>query len=86
VGANLAYHGDFDWPGVQIANGLAARLSVVPWRFRASDYLEAPPELPLEGTPIAASWDPDLADAMSRRGCAVHEEAVLSSLLEDLRS
>ena len=84
IGANVAYHGDFDWPGVQIANGMAARFGAVPWRLRKVDYLNAPPGLPLEGAPISASWDPDLADTMRQRGCAVHEEAVLPTLLEDL--
>lgn len=39
---------------------------------------------PLEGAPVAASWDPDLAPAMERAGTAVEEEAVIEVLLEDL--
>lgn len=84
AGAVLAYHGDFDWPGIQIANFLRGRFSILPWRFGAGDYLSAPEGLPLAGVPVVASWDSNLSEAMKRRGRAVHEEAVLVSLLTDL--
>ena len=48
-GAELRYHGDFDWPGVMIANRLVAEVGVMPWRMGADDYTAAlgPSGLPL---------------------------------------
>jgi uncharacterized protein (TIGR02679 family) len=84
AGATLKYHGDFDWPGIQIANGLVTRFGVVGWRFGVADYLAAPGGNPLTGTAVTSAWDPDLTEAMIERGRGVHEEAVLSTLVDDL--
>ncbi len=91
-GASLAYHGDFDWPGIAIANRVAASCGARPWRMSSSDYEEAlaaagalVADLPrLEGPPVEASWDPSLGPAMERAGRAVHEEAMLETLVGDL--
>jgi len=88
-GAQLAYHGDFDWSGVRIAAGVLRRFPAVPWRFGARDYLAAtaarPGGLPrLEGRPAATPWDSALAEAMTVTGLVVEEEAVLPELLADL--
>ncbi|MFZ5870939.1 MAG: TIGR02679 family protein [Actinomycetota bacterium] len=84
-GATLAYHGDFDWPGIAIANRLAAVAGCTPWRMAASDYLGAPGDgVPLEGRPVLPVWDAALGEAMEARGTAVHEEAVLDALLAQL--
>jgi uncharacterized protein (TIGR02679 family) len=59
-GAHLLYHGDFDWPGITIANGLFARFGVAPGASTpppiapspapvAQNYAVAPSRLP--GTP-----------------------------------
>jgi uncharacterized protein (TIGR02679 family) len=84
-GAALHYHGDFDWPGIAIANALVAEVGVTPWRMSASDYLAAarrgPVALELMGTPVAARWDTALQSAMGARGVAVHQEAVLDDIL-----
>jgi uncharacterized protein (TIGR02679 family) len=80
----LRYHGDFDWPGLEIANLLVARHGVVPWRMGAGDYHVAPKGRRLEGTPVPAVWDSRLTAEMSSDGRAVHEEQVLSALLDDL--
>jgi Protein of unknown function C-terminus (DUF2399) len=40
-GAELWYHGDFDWPGVAIAVDVITRYGGRPWRMSASDYLSA---------------------------------------------
>jgi uncharacterized protein (TIGR02679 family) len=89
AGATLAYHGDFDWYGVRIANHLLRRLPIAPWRFRGADYEAAvaaavPGGAPLSGTPVEPSWDPSLGQAMRTRGVKVEEEVVLDDLLTDL--
>lgn len=81
--ALLQYHGDFDWPGITIANFVIRTFNAQPWRFHSDDYT-ATTGRPLEGTPIAASWDEGLAPKMLRHGCALDEEAVVHALLQDL--
>lgn len=85
AGAELWYHGDFDWPGVAIANRVIAEVGAQPLLMAAADYQAAARSgraaLGLTGVPVAASWDPALATAMARLGVAVHEEAVLGDLL-----
>jgi uncharacterized protein (TIGR02679 family) len=85
-GARLAYHGDFDWPGIAMADRLVAQVGCRPWRMGTADYLrgvraDGPP---LVGTPVAATWDARLRAEMLRHGRAVHEEAQLDELLEAL--
>ncbi|WP_323018043.1 TIGR02679 family protein [Castellaniella sp.] len=90
AGAKLAYHGDFDWPGLQIANYVQQRWQARPWRMSAADYANAlqhaphrPPDL---GDAAAqARWDPALTLAMQTHGLIVAEEAVADSLMPDLR-
>ena len=87
AGASLRYHGDFDWPGLAIANHLRQRFpQLQPWRYRNTDLAAAAqlPGPPLQGEAVAASWDPALAEVLTDRGCALHEEAVLQELLDDL--
>jgi uncharacterized protein (TIGR02679 family) len=84
-GARLRYHGDFDWPGIRIANVLMREFDATPWRYGVADYQ------PLDGAALAgeavpASWDTELIAAMSARGIAVHEEAMIEVLLADLAS
>jgi uncharacterized protein (TIGR02679 family) len=88
AGIRLRYHGDFDWPGIRIANLVIARHGATPWRHGAADYLATASGggRPLEGEPAVASWDPELTAAMAREGRAVHEEQVLGDLLGDLES
>ncbi len=86
AGARLRYHGDFDWPGITIANGIMARFGALPWRLDAGAYRSAaPPDGPrLRGSPISATWDPGLTEAMLELGVKVEEERVLDDLLDDL--
>ncbi|HEY8981432.1 MAG TPA: TIGR02679 family protein [Streptomyces sp.] len=92
AGCAFAYHGDFDWPGITLANRIIGRYSAQPWRMRTDDYeylalrtqLRATPTLPLSGPRVEADWDPELASAMEALGVALHEEAALELLLEDL--
>ena len=84
-GARLRYHGDFDWGGLRIANLIFRRLPATPWRFSTGSYLAAQTGRPLTGTPVDATWDPELAPAMTARDLAVEEEHVLDVLIADLR-
>ncbi|CAN7431091.1 TIGR02679 family protein [Variovorax sp. LjRoot84] len=90
AGARLRYHGDFDWPGVQIANHVMCTWGAHPWRFGALDYEAATASAShtrrdLADAYIIASWDAALAPAMQRHGLAIAEEAVAAPLLGDLR-
>ncbi len=84
-GASLRYHGDFDWPGITIANLVRERHGATPWRMSARDYQEAAEGGgELTGAPVAAAWDDRLEPAMRAWERAVHEERVLEPLLADL--
>ena len=91
AGAAVRYHGDFDWPGIAIANRLIT-IGATPWRMFATDYTEAvsaleqPAHLALTGAPIDTPWDEALSAHMRRTGIAVHEESLLPTLLADLVS
>ncbi|WP_326766368.1 TIGR02679 family protein [Streptomyces sp. NBC_01591] len=92
TGCRFAYHGDFDWPGITLANRIIRRYEALPWRMGAEDYerlaaasqAKGVPQLPLEGRPVDADWDPGLAPAMAALGVALHEEATLDLLVGDL--
>lgn len=87
-GARLHYHGDFDWPGLRIANFVHRFFGAQSWRLGADDYLMAShgggSPLNLHGR-VEARWDTRLAAAMADRGLAIHEEAVAEPLLRDLQ-
>lgn len=83
AGCRFCYHGDFDWPGVAIANGVIQRYGATPWRYSSRDYAPAA-GAPLRGDLISAVWDAALAPAMRAAGAAVHEESQLQLLLGDL--
>ncbi|MEV5988322.1 DUF2399 domain-containing protein [Streptomyces sp. NPDC052051] len=92
AGCRFVYHGDFDWPGITLANRIIHRYGARPWRMGAEDYehlaalsqAEGIPQLPLDGEPVSAAWDPGLAPAMSALGVALHEEVTLDLLVDDL--
>ncbi|MFI6287331.1 TIGR02679 family protein [Streptomyces sp. NPDC051018] len=92
TGCRFAYHGDFDWPGIALANRVVRRYGATSWRMGAMDYerlaarsqAEGVPQLALDGGPVGADWDPDLAPAMTALGVALHEEATLDLLVADL--
>jgi uncharacterized protein (TIGR02679 family) len=84
-GAELWYHGDFDWPGVAIAVDVITRYGGRPWRMSASDYRSAARSGPgLGGDPVGTPWDPGLREAMRAGGHAVYEETVGDQLVADL--
>mgnify|MGYP001293450102 CR=1 FL=1 len=88
AGGRLAYHGDFDWPGIAIANGLMTRHNARPWRLTAAEYESAIKKnadyVSLAGTPQPTPWDPSLAATMAEHGRAVYEESVADRLIADL--
>ena len=89
-GASMRYHGDFDWPGIEMTHQILVRYAALPWRMGAADYLQAVSReiehIALKGVARATPWDPDLARVMSEAGAAVYEESCLDSLLEDLQA
>jgi uncharacterized protein (TIGR02679 family) len=86
AGAELRYHGDFDWGGLRIANAVIDRFAARPWRFDTASYLSvAARGHVLTGKPVTAQWDDDLTDALRTTGKAVEEELVLNELITDLR-
>ncbi|MEU3072220.1 TIGR02679 family protein [Streptomyces laurentii] len=90
LGAALRYHGDFDWGGMRIATTLHQHVPWQPWRYTADEYRAAvaaasPAPPPLTGMAALSPWDPDLAAALAEHGVRIEEEAVLDSLLADLR-
>jgi uncharacterized protein (TIGR02679 family) len=89
AGACLQYHGDFDWPGIRIANHVMREYGARPWRYGAAEYAVAARAAPrpghhLRGPEVAASWDTALTPTMQANQLAIAEESVAASLLEDL--
>jgi len=84
AGADLRYHGDFDWPGVRIAARVFRYCDARPWRFDAAAYRAAPKQKALAEDPVDTPWDPDLSLAMRSIGKSVDEEALADNLIDDL--
>jgi uncharacterized protein (TIGR02679 family) len=89
AGAQLRNHGDFDWPGIAIANHVIAVFGATPWRFGAADYCaalerDARATLPLPGNAVEVCWDSALGRSMQARLLAIDEEAHAIELLADL--
>ena len=84
AGAQLAYHGDFDWGGLRIGNVVIGNLGARAWRFSAADYEATAGGRKLAGRRAEACWDGALSTAMISAGRAVHEEQVIDDLLSDL--
>jgi len=87
-GGRLCYHGDFDWPGLAIANSVMRRHGAAPWRMGAADYLAGvrgeDERVELAGTPQATPWDPELGQVMAATGRVLYEESVAGPLIADL--
>ncbi|HMD93228.1 MAG TPA: TIGR02679 family protein [Trebonia sp.] len=88
AGSELAYHGDFDWPGVAITAKVIDRHGARPWRMTAGDYLSGiqagDMAIALKGDPVPTPWEPELRETMRATGRAVYEETVADQLLADL--
>jgi uncharacterized protein (TIGR02679 family) len=89
AGSELAYHGDFDWPGVAITAKIIDRHGARPWRMTAGDYLAGvkagDTAIALKGDPVPTPWEPELRETMRATGRAIYEETVADQLLADLR-
>jgi uncharacterized protein (TIGR02679 family) len=86
-GANLAYHGDFDWAGIHIGNFLMRELRASAWRFSVEDYIAAcagSTGFLRENQRVEAIWDARLGLEMHGQQKAIHEEAVVELLMGDL--
>jgi uncharacterized protein (TIGR02679 family) len=87
-GGRLRYHGDFDWPGLSIANSVIRRHRAAPWRMGAADYLAGvrgeDEHVPLAGAPQPTPWDPELGQVMAATGRVLYEESVAGPLITDL--
>ncbi|MBU6260770.1 MAG: TIGR02679 family protein [Burkholderiales bacterium] len=89
AGAELRYHGDFDWAGIAIANQVLRACGARPWHMEAADYESALAArtgiaAALTGTPVAPSWSMELGATMQHARQALAEEAVAGPLLIDL--
>jgi uncharacterized protein (TIGR02679 family) len=86
AGAQLWYHGDFDWPGIAIANRIITRFGATPFQMSAADYAAAVrADAPALGEQFTEpAWDAELGALMRRHDRAVHEESVLPGLLAAL--
>ncbi len=98
AGAEFVYHGDFDWPGITIANNIMRRFNANPWHFDEAAYKVSLQEnspgdrhtvetekMELTGKPVNAIWDSGLTQVMKEKKIAVPEERVLARLLESLQ-
>jgi uncharacterized protein (TIGR02679 family) len=87
AGGTMLYHGDFDWPGIEMTNQLRTRYQAKPWRMGAADYLSGvradSDHVRLSGKRQDTCWEPELGEAMERENRAVYEEAVTDTLLAD---
>ena len=67
-------------------SNVTARYDAEPWRMGRQDYLAAlnTPTTDLGHVIGTTTWDPQLATTMNHHRRAVHEEAILHTLLADL--
>lgn len=86
-GARLCQHADFDPAGVGITGWLQDRAGTVPWRMSAADYgsVQTSRDATFNEVP-PTPWDPDLSEAMAKRGVPVYEEEVRVELLAAARA
>jgi uncharacterized protein (TIGR02679 family) len=89
AGCRLRVHADFDWGGLSIASRAIQTAGAQPWRYGPGDYREALARVPTAelSTRPAPQLDArlaPLAHALRAGGRAIHEEALIELLLDDL--
>lgn len=89
AGANLYYHGDFDWPGIRIGNHMLREHGATPWRLGAADYVAALDLVQAHGrllpeVAVLCLWDAQLTLALQTARQAIDEELVAEYLMQDL--
>ncbi|EDY60493.2 LOW QUALITY PROTEIN: conserved hypothetical protein, partial [Streptomyces sviceus ATCC 29083] len=57
AGCAFVYHGDFDGPGIMLANRVVERYGAEPWRMRTEDYEYLVTRAQAHGTPQYCSAD-----------------------------
>lgn len=81
----LAYHGDFDWGGVRIANKLYGAFGFEPWRFTSTSHcIRSQHHRKLRPPESEALWDKTLSETIRRSEVSVEEESSIDELLADL--
>lgn len=81
----LAYHGDFDWGGIRIANKLYAAFGFEPWRFTSTSHsIRSKHHRKLRPPESEARWDRTLSETIRRSGVSVEEESAIDELIADL--
>jgi uncharacterized protein (TIGR02679 family) len=90
-GCEIRVHGDFDGGGLHIVSRAMQTIGAEPWRYDVAAYRQAVATVPTTQLSSRAprELDPqlrELAAAIGADGCAVHEEALLDVLLDDLRT
>lgn len=89
AGCRLRVHADFDWGGLSIASRAIQTAGAQPWRYGPEDYREAlarvrTAELSTRPAPQLDARLAPLAQALRASGRAIHEEALIERLLDDL--
>ena len=92
AGYGLAYHGDFDWGGLRIANRIFKSYGFIPWQFTAAHHRRAVSNTgrhkmrPLRPPESEGLWDDELAPSIKQSNIAIEEEVLIEDLLKDLRA
>ena len=89
AGCRLRVHADFDWGGLSIASRAIQTAGAQPWRYGPEEYREAlarvsSAELSTRPAPRLDARLAPLARALRAGGRAIHEEALIEPLLDDL--
>lgn len=87
AGWGIAVRADFDVAGVRHVTTLLDGVpGAVPWRMGRGDFVASSPSVGATGPCPPTPWDPSLAMTMTASGTVAFEEALLPSLLADLRA
>jgi uncharacterized protein (TIGR02679 family) len=90
AGCALHVHADFDWGGLNIVSRAIQTAGARPWRYDLESYREALQRVPATSPSSRPAHQLDgrlapLAAELRAGGRAIHEEALIELLLDDLR-